>query len=520
MPVTDKSTIEKRGLKGAVWNALSFMMNMGQTIFLVPILLTFWSNETYGIWLSVFALFTMFQSFDIGHQTYVGNKMTSLYHAGNMVELKRVLASSIYIAVALGMAEVLAVIIFTYGGWMQQLLGVSDTITKQYHLTEALLALLLMWMLVGSVGGILVKLFNPIGKYASSQKWGIVSRLLQFSAIILAAMSHLNILGAAILIVLFNLVYCAFLFAYIKRILPELFPWWLNGSVKIGLQNFYRSIAITFAGILNQFNQSGIVLVISSYLHPSLVPAYTTLRTLSNTAVQSTSIVLSPLGPEITKFNTLQEFDKLKKVFSVNWFLSGIIINSGLILIIPFIEWIFSYWTKGKVEFSFPLFALLACSVTLTNFGSGFTIFINSTNQTKLIFLSSVLRVSVTLLLTYLFIGKMGLVAIGIGLFISELLSSIVVNLQFIQNKFKSKGLNLYDKQLLLSVSSCLVVIITYGLQYKFNTADSLISLIGFSVLLYIYYLKWKFLDTDVKLRIREFILTFLKKIKVSNKAS
>src|SRR5437867_7541300 len=47
----------------------------GQTLALVPILLKYWGNANYGLWLALLAGFNLLQSLDLGHQNYVGNQL-------------------------------------------------------------------------------------------------------------------------------------------------------------------------------------------------------------------------------------------------------------------------------------------------------------------------------------------------------------------------------------------------------------------------------------------------------------
>ena len=67
-------TIESRVLGGSAASAVSFAMYFAQNVLLVPLLLHYWGPDRYGSWLSLFALYALLQSIDIGHQSYMGNE--------------------------------------------------------------------------------------------------------------------------------------------------------------------------------------------------------------------------------------------------------------------------------------------------------------------------------------------------------------------------------------------------------------------------------------------------------------
>jgi hypothetical protein len=77
----NNSSIEHRAFKNTTVGALSFLVALCQTIVLVPILLKYWGNASYGLWLILMAGFNLLQTLDLGHQNYVGNELNVQYHS-------------------------------------------------------------------------------------------------------------------------------------------------------------------------------------------------------------------------------------------------------------------------------------------------------------------------------------------------------------------------------------------------------------------------------------------------------
>ena len=88
--------IQQRAFKNSTVGLISFISSLLQAIIIVPILLKYWGNETYGIWLALYAGFSLLQSLDTGHINYIGNKLNISYNLKE--ELNTTLGSSFLMA--------------------------------------------------------------------------------------------------------------------------------------------------------------------------------------------------------------------------------------------------------------------------------------------------------------------------------------------------------------------------------------------------------------------------------------
>ncbi len=101
-------TTEKRIVSGVFVGFISFALGFVQAILLVPILLTFWGNETYGIWLVLNAGYIILQTLDSGQQSFIGNEFNIKFFS-NRDELQNVLASSLRMAFLIGIFQLIIV---------------------------------------------------------------------------------------------------------------------------------------------------------------------------------------------------------------------------------------------------------------------------------------------------------------------------------------------------------------------------------------------------------------------------
>ncbi|MBK7629839.1 MAG: hypothetical protein IPJ23_03890 [Ignavibacteriales bacterium] len=118
--MSKNSSVQHRAFRNSFVGFISFIFSFAQTIILVPILLKYWGNEKYGVWLALYAGFSLLQSLDSGHINFIGNKMNITYHVDKN-ELKNTLASSFYMAVIIGVVQILLVILLVLFNYLRLL---------------------------------------------------------------------------------------------------------------------------------------------------------------------------------------------------------------------------------------------------------------------------------------------------------------------------------------------------------------------------------------------------------------
>src|SRR5688572_18171403 len=98
--------VEKRAIKGTLFGLIQFGLTFVQSVLLVPLLLTQWGQEKYGMYLAIFAFLQLLKTIDFGHQTYVGNEFNKIYFQ-NRSDSVVILGSSMMMALILGGVELL-----------------------------------------------------------------------------------------------------------------------------------------------------------------------------------------------------------------------------------------------------------------------------------------------------------------------------------------------------------------------------------------------------------------------------
>jgi len=504
-----KSSIQSRAIKNSAVGFISFFVSLAQAFISVPILLTYWGNEIYAIWLALFAGAALFQSLDNGHINYVGNKINLLYNY-DKEELKKTLSSSIIVAATLGLFQLIVILVLISFRLLPAFFNLSEELVSDISLSLSLLILVFSWFISGSYGGILHRLMIPAGFYTQSLWWGIIYKISQFASIVVVVVLGGNILTVCIFYSLIQIVVYLLTFIYIRIKIPEFYPWWFGGDIKSAFTNFRKSLLLTFNGIVQQLSNNGIILFISNMISSTVIPAFTTLRTITNTATSATNILISSFLPDIARFHTNQESKKLNAIFCSHWFFSGLIINIGMILILPFIESFFLIWTKGLIKFDYTLFLSLAVSISLINFGSGFYFYLTSINNLTAQSIITISRAVIIFGSGYLLVPKFGLSGIGIAIILSEVISSMILPFIFTKHILKSFNGKLDTKSMLTAALApigitCILVTDLLGVNFSL-----LVWFIALSLVLLIYVYNWFGLEEEVKMRFNHLFRNFM----------
>lgn len=496
------NTIENRAVQNAFIGFFSFFLSMAQVLISVPVLLSYWGKEVYGIWLALFAGFTMLQTIDSGHQNYVGNEFNMLYHA-DKEKLKEVLGSSMPMAYFLGLIELFFCIFLITIGYLPGFLGVTSELAAKYRVSYGIIILMIMWLLAGSLGGIIVRLLIPVGMLSQAQWWGILNRFTQFLSLIGVAVLGGGLFQACVVFSFVQLFLAAALLWYIRKKLPEFYPWWGSGNWRTAFGNFRKSLALTFNGIAQQLSNNGLVVFVSALFGAVMVPAFTTIRTLTNTASAVTAIFISSLMPDMVRFHSTRSGEKLVKVFDVNWFISGMFVNIGIIAALPVIERLYVFWTKGILPFDPLLFFSLAVAISFFNFGSGLNVYIQSINDLKAQIIVTFTRIAVLFLSGYLLGLKYGIAGVGMGCVAAEIFSSALMPVLFVNRRLADFCARLEPMQLRLALLPPIFLFLAGNLLMIYKISFSWIAA-GLTIpFLATYYYAWKNLDEDVRCRLR-----------------
>lgn len=390
------------------------------SLLLIPLLIKFWGTETFGSWIAIYALYNLVQVVEFGHNTYVGNAFNVLVHI-DTGGARNLLASAFKINLLSGVIQMSVIfIIYKIGAFGYFI----ESDIEQKDILTILIILFLYRLIIGSYRGMLVKILNPFGYIYKSYQFSIFERFIEFVVLVLAAVKGYSLVNMALIWLITKSLYSIGILWYLKRLLPDYFPWWQGGSLAEGWSNYKRSMAFIGSSLLDRMASDGVILLISVLIGSTFLPLFVAIRTLVNFGTKLSEIFLGPITPELINLYAKGLKDRLVQVMGYYWVITGGLLVIGFMLSVWVIEPVFEIWTNGRLEFK-PLvyYGLIVVMIT-QNMGSILNSFLRGINRTNTVFYTSLLRTSMILIGIYFFY-TMSIKGLILALGIAEFFKSV-----------------------------------------------------------------------------------------------
>jgi O-antigen/teichoic acid export membrane protein len=496
-----KRGIVNRAARVSAVSGLSTLVSIGFQIISVPICLTYWGKDTYGGWLALYSASMMLKSIDSGYVTYMGNKLTYLYYIDQR-EMHRRLASAVSAVTVIGLAQLLlataALLFDDASAW----LGVEPSATSSFDERLGLTILLGTWALYGPYQGIVHRLMPPAGLMYQGAWWSMAFQVAQFLAIIAAAILKLTLLQTSIL---FSAVQASIYFIcaiYIRSKLPVFYPWWRGGSRKTGISDLLRSTWLTVTGVIQQGINSGIVVLIATMSGSAGVPLFTTVRTLTNLWATGANVLTAPLFPDLIRFHAAGDREKLISVLKVHWVLVVAAVNLSILVIHPFVEPLYNYWTAGKILLDRALLAGLLGAVAVANVSGLISLYLNGVNSARILLIVAVSRGVTIAICGVMLYPHLGVGAFAAAILLAELLATSI-QWRFFSVNYLPKGGARTTRRASLLVALGTATLLLYLLAEMMRPIESkslyFVAVLGNGVATVF---GWRGLDADIRLKL------------------
>jgi len=421
--------VEQRLAAGSFASFLAMLFGIGITIVQVPILLQAWGEETYGAWLLVTATYSLVISLDLGHQNFVGNRI-AMIGLQDAPTCRQVLGSAVRAACVIGLIEVAAAAAIAWSGLFSVWLAMSQAGEANIS-SQAEISLLLhtvYFALIGSVGGIVVRLYSAGGLFARAQWAGIAQRSAMFLGLAGATMGGASMLWATMAYLGSGALVSGWVFYDVYRRFPEFWPWWRNGSIAMGMHQAVLSLGLTATAVSDQCAAAGLLGIAGSRIHGSGVATLGTLRTLTNSVLQAAGIVVLPVAPDLSRYAAAMDHDKATAAIATLWLMSTSALAAMVTAFVPFAQPVYEWWTRGKLLFPAPLFLLLALGVLIRQWQSPMALFLFSANRVRSQVIVSAVRTSTLLgCLAFGFSMSGDIAVAGFAVLCSEAVAAFVI---------------------------------------------------------------------------------------------
>ena len=409
----------------AAW--FSIFISLCSQILLVPIFLSRWSAEVYGVWLAITALSSLILFIDNGHHNYLGNEFLRL-GKNHTKEISKTYYSALPIAIALSFIELLIIITIVHTDWHIKLFGITGIKDTETYTQAGTLLILnsIIWLAIGNWSTIAGRLLAAFGYYPRIAWWqvfGAIMTTTTTAAVIVIMDGNLLTVGIA-----YQLAYIFYAILIIIDILHKLkkeqiipvYPDYL-----LGLLNLKKSLAISLKTLLEMVRQQHIRLIIAPLAGALEMVVFVTTRTCANILFQGLGTVTNPLMPELMRFLREKNQGRSEAAICFVWLFLIIILVPSAITAQWIMPDIFSIWTRNKVEYNPILFAFFSQSVLIFALAQPAMAVVQGNNLLRPQIWISILTTATTVIGIITLFPIFGITGAGFALMSAELLAAI-----------------------------------------------------------------------------------------------
>lgn len=327
----------------------------------VPIYLSHWDAQTYGVWLILQGMLGYLTLVSVAYQQYTYAEVLK-FGPGAQNEVRRIYWSALAVGYLIALAEfgtVLSLAPVAVPLAVPAEAGVpAETVV---HLLVLFALLNMVTMSFGSVTGQTLTIY---GFYPRTAAWGLIHTaivlfvpavaVLLGADLMTAGLAHIAAhMGVALLTAadLWRLARHHGLLAYLP------IDWRTGGS--------YAARCLPLAGrtFIDSFRQQGFRIVLGTYAGTSAVTTLVTTRTFANVLHQGLNTITAPLLPELMRYVVNRDQDRVEGAFAIVWLSLFALLVPGVLLLALLAKPIFLYWTRGAVVFDPVLFLTLLVAV-------------------------------------------------------------------------------------------------------------------------------------------------------------
>ncbi|WP_460312840.1 lipopolysaccharide biosynthesis protein [Aliiglaciecola aliphaticivorans] len=451
------STATSRIFSASIANWVGIVLSLLTQIVFVPVYLSHWSAETYGVWLLLITFIGFAGLMQGAHRDFI-------YHESLKLGRQHIDKVVLQLFSALPIVGLTSLIVF-FVVYLQFQFSIVDSSfglnpeSKQDFLLSAMI-LAFVLLISGHYYGFLLGPVILLGYYPfiTWMKVGIAFFTSTIPVFIVVFGGELidAVIGLAVTTFFVNLIASYLVLnIYKKENLKFSKP-----NLKLGLKQFTNSTWMLAKHTSDMFRQVGIRFLILPFVGAAAVAQFATNRTVANVAQQSMASLTGPILPELMRYIHEKKQLETQASLALLWLMLCFVIAPGFIVLQLFVEPLFEIWTAGAIEFHPMLFSTLSSSILIMVLAQPAESILRGNNLYKVQLAISLIALAGLILTIYIFSQTFGVLSAGIGLLVAE---TMVMSLSVwkAHNWMTSKQLNWPWQYFLLSFLSVGLTVIS-----------------------------------------------------------
>ena len=391
----------------------------------VPLILSKWSPEIFGIWLLIQAFRGTVGLPILAHQEYVFHENLKL-GAKNIRKISEHIFSAIPFGVALSLLIIGLLFIDFNFSFFSNLFNIPNAFIKEWNLAIVFFAITAL--ATSGVSGFFINALAVLGYYPLVA-WANFLRSL-FSTLVPVGfifLFNINFFEACLILMLVDIIFFGFYYIVIFYILKSNKFFFTKFNYTIGFNQFSSSFLVLIRFIFQNVTSDGIRFLIVLLFNPIALVMFSTIRTISNVIRKGLESIYHSFVPETMNALAEKNFKKFNSAFELYFLFLLIFIYPGVTIAHFVAPSFFTFWTLGKIEFNESLFLLLNFSVLATSLSMPFLAILVANNLNKnilKIMTASLIFFAITIAASYKIIG---ILSVALALFVYELVMSMLI---------------------------------------------------------------------------------------------
>lgn len=399
-------------------------MNAILQLLSVPVLVSAWGAERFGLWMMLTTIPTYFALTDLGFVQASTSDMTMQLANGDRKKVVSTFQSSFMLILSMCAIAVAAFVagVLVWATWIKPVDDIGLLAVLAVYAATALLSRMSLCSLLAT------------GHYAIGTLIynGLV--LAEGLAGLMTAFLGGEFVHVAACMLIARLVNMAVIYGLARRRVPWLDYGFSQASVGEVRRLLKPAMAAMTIPVALAINLQGVVLIVGAVLSPAAVAIYTPVRTCSRLLIQIIGVVNRASMPELARAFALSDGKQLAQILKLNGIMIGVLLLPGSIAFAVFGKIFVELWSGGHIVPEYSFVALLA----LATFVHGSWYFLSNlllaTNShvsfAKYSFAASI----VTLVLVLALSRALGLDGAGLALVLGEGICAIAVIRIFLSN--------------------------------------------------------------------------------------
>ncbi len=421
-------TATKRFLSGSAASWARIIVTLIAQVVTVPIFLSHWSVPEYGCWLIIQTVLSLSSIFSMGHQNYLGFEFLKIGE-NQPRKLSLLFYSSIPFAIILSFVEFIAVIILIYAGALDSVFDPQKNMDE--HLLKASFLALIMysfyWIVATSVSALAGRVVATYGYYPRMAWWAVLIAIFDTTAAAVSVMLGASLGSTVKILILVNFVVNIPVFVELFRIfkkndLAPVMPDW-----SLGMKIMMESCVLAISSLFDLLRQQGVRVFLSSLVGLVEMTAFSTIKTLSNVALQGIGTITNPMMPELMRYLRNKDQSRLVGSIAFVWLLSLIIMGTCLVALQSIMPIVFALWTRGKIQYDSNLFALFSVGLLIFSTSRPAAAIIQGNNLLKTQIVNSTIVGVICIGGIVILTSTYGIVGAGLALLLAEVVSTILL---------------------------------------------------------------------------------------------